>query len=150
MQRHSSIHVLAVPALESYPTRPTVLTGDAEKEASTSAQLRGMEVIICSSSVRGGRKQAAFLFILHCSHKVQHTIRVQQGVGNRLIQSSLHESRSNTKHAVAVSHPNVERMGLTLPPRGAHFPSLQHDALSSNGRSDNGSHTQALFPTNRL
>ncbi|RNC39721.1 exo-alpha-sialidase [Trypanosoma cruzi] len=70
---------------------------------------------------QGGRKQAAFLFIVPRSHKVQHTIRVQQGVGNRLIQSSVHESRSNTKHAVAVSHPNVERMGLTLPPRGAHF-----------------------------
>ncbi|EKG00358.1 hypothetical protein TCSYLVIO_008705, partial [Trypanosoma cruzi] len=59
---------------------------------------------------QGGRKQAAFLFIVPCSHKVQQTIRVQQGVGNRLIQSSLHVSRSNTKHAVAVSHPNVERM----------------------------------------
>ncbi|ESS61309.1 hypothetical protein TCDM_11113 [Trypanosoma cruzi Dm28c] len=99
---------------------------------------------------QGGRKKAAFLFIVPRSHKVQRTIRAQQGVGNQLIHSSLHVSRSNTKHAVAVSHPNVERMGLTLPPRGAHFPSLQHDALSSNGRSDNGSHTQALFPKNRL
>ncbi|RNC39227.1 exo-alpha-sialidase [Trypanosoma cruzi] len=99
---------------------------------------------------QGGRKQAAFLFIVPRSHKVQHTIRVQQDVGNQLIQNSVHRSRSNTKHAVAVSHPNVERTGLTLPPRGAHFPSLQHDAPSSNGRSDNGSHTQALFPKNRL
>ncbi|ESS60901.1 hypothetical protein TCDM_11554 [Trypanosoma cruzi Dm28c] len=99
---------------------------------------------------QGGRKKAAFLFIVPRSHKVQRTIRTQQGVGNRLIHSSLHVSRSNTKHAVAVSHPNVERMDLTLPPRGAHFPSLQHDAPSSNGRSDNGSHTQALFPKNGL
>ncbi|RNC31956.1 exo-alpha-sialidase [Trypanosoma cruzi] len=99
---------------------------------------------------QGGRKQAAFLFIVPRSHKVQHTIQAQHGVGNRLIQNSVHVSRSNTKHAAAVSHPNVERTGLTLPPWGAHFPSLQHDALSSNGRSDNGSHTQALFPKNRL
>ncbi|RNC51685.1 exo-alpha-sialidase, partial [Trypanosoma cruzi] len=117
---------------------------------STSAQLRGMEVIICSSSVREGRKQAAFLFIVPRSHKVQRTIRVQQNVGNRLIHSSVHVSRSNTKHAVAVSHPNVEHMGLTLPPRGAQFPSLQHDAPSSNGRSDKGSYTQAHAPTTRL
>ncbi|KAF5218503.1 hypothetical protein ECC02_008549 [Trypanosoma cruzi] len=96
------------------------------------------------------RKQAAFLFIVPRFHKVQRTIRVQQSVGNRLIQSSVHRSRSNTKHGVAVSHPNVEHMGLTLPPRGAHFPSLQHDALSSNGRSENGSYTQAHVPTTRF
>ncbi|KAF5215452.1 hypothetical protein ECC02_011863 [Trypanosoma cruzi] len=99
---------------------------------------------------QGDRKQAAFPFILPCFHKVQRTIRAQQGVGNRLIHSSVHVSRSNTKHGVAVSHPNAEHMGLTLPPRGAQFPSLQHDALSSNGRSDNGSHTQAHVPTTRL
>ncbi|RNF03900.1 hypothetical protein TcG_11256 [Trypanosoma cruzi] len=99
---------------------------------------------------QGGRKQAAFLFIVPRSHKLQRTIRAQQGVGNRLIQSSVHVSRSNTKHAVAVSHPNVERTGRTLPSRGARFPSLQHDAPSSNGRSDNGSHTQAHVPTTRL